>query len=268
MFFEQSHISSYFYQSSIVDLIHFFQTIVVHLINLLYQSPLHSDLAYLVTLTVHRQSTLWSLPLAFRQSILWNPISVHVQLKMATKADVLLCALIVFAIFCIERSCFVTADEISIALNSVDVYDVTKKTFINSTLWNYSQYRHFYRSSEPMFLNTHVGKRHKGLLKILLILCGDIELVPGPVDVSFLYEFCGERGLKIVHQNIYGLPDQFDLLEALVNKHNSKINIIFLSETHIVDGDKNDDDHYYELPGCKFKKRNRKLVIEVVLLFM
>ena len=81
-----------------------------------------------------------------------------------------------------------------------------------------------------MFLNTRVGKRHKGLLTMLLILCGDIELAPGPFN-----EFCGERGLKIVHQNIRGLPDKFDLLEALVNRYKCKIDIISLSETNIVD---------------------------------
>ena len=122
----------------------------------------------------------------------------------APRADVLLRALIIFAFF-VKRSCFVTTDGISIILNSVYVYDITEETFINSTLWTYSQYRHFYRGSEPMFLNTRVGKRRRSLLTLLLILCGDIELVPGPVNVSFLFEFCGEHGLKIVHQNIRGL---------------------------------------------------------------
>ena len=42
----------------------------------------------------------------------------------------------------------------SITLNSVDVYDAAKESFINSSLWTYSQYRYFYRRSEPMFLNT------------------------------------------------------------------------------------------------------------------
>ena len=48
-------------------------------------------------------------------------------------------ALIVFTIFCVKRSCFVTTDGISITLNSVHVFDVTKEAFINSILWNYSQ---------------------------------------------------------------------------------------------------------------------------------
>ena len=43
-----------------------------------------------------------------------------------TTADVLLHRLTVFAIFCIKRSCFVTADGISITFNSVDVYDITR----------------------------------------------------------------------------------------------------------------------------------------------
>ena len=108
-----------------------------------------------------------------------------------------------------------------------------------------------------MFLNTCIGKRHRGLLTILLILCGDIELIPSPVNVSFLFEFFGEHGLKIVHQNIHGLLDKFNLLEALVNKHNCKINYI-LSETHIMDSDKNDENDLYELPGYRFNKRNQQ----------
>ena len=68
----------------------------------------------------------------------------------APRADVLPHVLIVFAIFCVKRSCFFTTDGISITLNSVDVYDIAKETFITSTLWNYLQYRHFYQSSEPM----------------------------------------------------------------------------------------------------------------------
>ena len=59
----------------------------------------------------------------------------------APRADVLLHALIVFAIFYVKRSYFVTTDGISIPLNSVYVYDITRKT---STLWTYSQYRHSY----------------------------------------------------------------------------------------------------------------------------
>ena len=43
-----------------------------------------------------------------------------------------------------------------------------------------------------------------------------------------------------------------------MNKHNCKIDTISLSETDIVDGDKNDDDKLYELPGYRFKKRNQQ----------
>ena len=42
-----------------------------------------------------------------------------------------------------------------------------------------------------------------------------------------------------------------------MNKHNCKINYI-LSETHIVDSDKNDDNDLYELPGYRFNKRNQQ----------
>ena len=63
---------------------------------------------------------------------------------VAPGANVLFHTLIVFAIFCVKKSRFVTKDGISITLNSVYVYDVTKETLTNSTLWTYLQYRHFY----------------------------------------------------------------------------------------------------------------------------
>ena len=57
---------------------------------------------------------------------------------VAQRADIFLCALIFLLFFVLKKSCFVTTDRISITLNSVDVYDIIKETFINSTLWNSS----------------------------------------------------------------------------------------------------------------------------------
>lgn len=94
------------------------------------------------------------------------------------------------------------------------------------------QYTRFYQRSEPIFLNICVSKIHIVLLTILLILCGDNELIPGPVNESFLSGFGSKRELKITHLKF---SEIFNLLEALVNNYNFKIDIISLCEVHIVE---------------------------------
>ena len=56
----------------------------------------------------------------------------------------------------------------------------------------------------------------KSLIFFLLLICGDIELCPGPqenvTDISKLI------GIKLVHQNIRGLLSKKDILETFVYK--------------------------------------------------
>ena len=48
------------------------------------------------------------------------------------------------------------------------------------------------------------------------------------------------QGLKFVHQNIRGPMYNFTSLQALVYEEGSKIDVLGLSETHLVDGYESD----------------------------
>ena len=91
------------------------------------------------------------------------------------------------------------------------------------------------------------------LFTTLLLLCGDIETCPGSVT---LCELCKCRGLKFVHQNICGLIYNFTSLQALVYKEGSKIDVLGLSETHLVSGDESDAG-LFKIDGYTMIKRNR-----------
>ena len=78
----------------------------------------------------------------------------------APRADVLLRIAVIFATFCVKRSCFITPDGISITLRTADVYDTNYENFINSTLWVYSKYGHLSRRNEPKFLTRVIYKHY------------------------------------------------------------------------------------------------------------
>ena len=46
-------------------------------------------------------------------------------------------------------------------------------------------------------------------------------------------------GFKIIHRNVRGIFSKHHLLESFINKTESKIDVIWLSEAHIKDGDNN-----------------------------
>ena len=94
-------------------------------------------------------------------------------------------------------------------------------------------------------------------LLMLLLLGGDIEICPVPQNT--LLDFCKSRGFKIVHQNIRGILSNHHLLESFVNKTESKIDVICVSETHIKEGDICDNSNLYSLPGYVFLQRNRNV---------
>ena len=94
-------------------------------------------------------------------------------------------------------------------------------------------------------------------LFILLWLGGDIEICPGPQNT--LSDICNNRGFKIVHQNVRGILSNHHLLESFVNKTESKIDVIGVSETHVTDGDICENSSLYSLPGYVFLQRNRNV---------
>ena len=90
----------------------------------------------------------------------------------------------------------------------------------------------------------------KSLIFLLLLICGDIELCPGPHVQENLTDISKLRGIKLVHQNIRGLLSKKDILETLFT--NEKF-IITLSETHIASV----NSELFQIPGFKFVQKNR-----------
>ncbi len=90
---------------------------------------------------------------------------------------------------------------------------------------------------------------------LLLLLCGDIETCPGPSQECF-DQFIKSRGMKIFHQNICGLFSKFHNLQELFDRHTS-IDILALSEIHIIDGEYDDSEGLFQVPSYTFLKRNR-----------
>ena len=81
---------------------------------------------------------------------------------------------------------------------------------------------------------------------LLLLVCGDIESCPGPFQN--IDDFMKVKGMKIFHQNIRGLFGKFECLEELFDRHSS-IDIRALTETHIIDGQYDDNDSLFKIPG-------------------
>ena len=85
---------------------------------------------------------------------------------------------------------------------------------------------------------------------MLLLICGDIELCPGPHAQENLTDISKLRGIKLVHQNIRGLLSKKYILETLFT---SEKFIITLSETHIASV----NSELFQIPGFKFVQKNR-----------
>lgn len=171
----------------------------------------------------------------------------------APRADVLLRIAVIFATFCVKRSCFITPDGISITLRTADVYDTNYENFINSTLWVYSKYGHLSRRNEPKF-SIYCKYSTRSLLCILILLGGDIHPLPGPTrdTIPELENLCKQKGFSLLHQNMRGLFSNKRYIEYILNFHNN-VDIITLSETHI----SSTDGEVYDIPGYKLHMKNR-----------
>ena len=106
-----------------------------------------------------------------------------------------------------------------------------------------------------MVKHPHIRFSRKSSLLILLLLAGDVEVLPGP-DMNPIDHFTKSNGIKIMHQNIRGLLNQKDNLEAIITEKDS-FDIFTLSETHIIENHHQDNDNLYKLEGYRFLKRNR-----------
>ena len=72
-----------------------------------------------------------------------------------------------------------------------------------------------------------------------------------------LSEFVKNKGIKIFHQNIRGLFANFSGVQIILREV-KVLDILTLSETHINNGNHDDEESLYEIPGYEFIKMNRK----------
>ena len=75
--------------------------------------------------------------------------------------------------------------------------------------------------------------RTRNLMLLLLLLGGDVERCPGPSSITRgeLKQMLSNRGLKMVHQNISSLQNNYEMLQEFISSHN-ETDIVSLSETH------------------------------------
>ena len=132
----------------------------------------------------------------------------------------------------IKRPCFVTLNGIENGITSNDIED-GDESFISASLWGFRR----------GFITYRVNR--KCVILMLLLVCGDIESCPGP-------SIFGQKGLKIVHQNVRGLLTNFHMVENFTDTH--KIDILTLSETHITE---TQDSSMFAIDGFTFLHKNR-----------
>ena len=87
--------------------------------------------------------------------------------------------------------------------------------------------------------------------------CYVVILSHAKQDASGFGGFINTRGMKIVHQNVRGLFNNLLGLQELIERHRA-VDILTVSETHIVDDRYDDNEHLYKIPGYVFINRNRK----------
>ena len=143
---------------------------------------------------------------------------------------------------------------------------LVKKPFISSDSVCFDYYHgiiddtgvtYAYESLYMLQTSKVICLKPKLALHLLLLLSGDIESCPGPLNGSLTrHEFkqkLSEKGIKMGHQNIRGLEAHFDSFEEFLKSHD-ELDIIGLSETHLSDNHVND---HLDIEGYSFVKRNR-----------
>ena len=74
-------------------------------------------------------------------------------------------------------------------------------------------------------------KDHTKIFRLILLLSGDINLNPGPTQISETWSVFKKRGLHFVHLNINSLPSKIEELGQIAKNTNSAV--IGLSETKL-----------------------------------
>ena len=98
-------------------------------------------------------------------------------------------------------------------------------------------------------------KDHTKFFKLILLLSGDVNLRPGPTQISETWSVFKKRGLHFVNLNINSLPSKIEELRQIAKNTDSAV--IGLSETKL---DKTIFDSEVSIPNYSLirKDRNRK----------
>ena len=128
---------------------------------------------------------------------------------------------VLLMLFAPNKICFSSSDSYPLFINNRSWNEISNETLIYPSLWVSSRNK----VCTPSY-------RHKSLLCMLLLLCGDIESLPGLIrhntrrDSSLLT--C--RGLKLFHQNVRGLHAKLNLITVFLRGRN--IDFLTMSENH------------------------------------
>ena len=173
--------------------------------------------------------------------VIWNG-------KMAAKrADVFLSALILlilFTSFCIKKESFITNDGISVTFKLENGIMESNNHIMNCLFLLRRKERYTFSKTT--------------LVLLFVLLAGDIELNPGPTLQTLqedIKSFTGNRGLKMLHQNIRGLSGKFDQVKTILTSNN-RIDIFGVTETFLDKENFKKDD--FEIEGYVFETRHRE----------
>ena len=165
---------------------------------------------------------------------------------MAPKRVVMLrIAVTIFLTLCIKKPSFAKANSCCYSFKGEHVKD-SATTGINECLFQYIQ-------DKPL----HFRRNNDNLIQILLLISGDVELCPGPMN-DFENEqekFLNRTGMKCLHLNVRGLWSNFSFItEFLLHKRKRKVDIFSLTETHIND----EPGELYDIDGYSFINKPRR----------
>ena len=157
------------------------------------------------------------------------------------KMDVCIIATLILIRFQVKSHCFLTTDCIGQTLNQPDIVPDTEN-FIFQSLWAIcnKQNRFSLKTSKLSYVC------------LLILLCGDIETCPGPLNLPELQSLLNSKGMKFFHQNVRGLLGNRDLVMELLQSF-PKIDILSRSETHLT----SEPNELFTILGYTFISRNR-----------
>ena len=156
-----------------------------------------------------------------------------------SRGDVLFTVLCFVLIFYVKKQYFVSPDGISITFGEIDIYDSGMESYLYSSLWVSKKKIHLVQRSTKCYL------------QLLILMCGDIETCPGPIQYRDMDSFLKVKGFSLLHQNIRGLIGKKDLISNLLFTHH-KIDILSLSETFLSSLENNT-----KIGGYTFESKNR-----------